>query len=89
MHLCIKGWSYFENETQLLTFRKDLLPYLAIPHFLVLFRSKNKKVDGGDWGGDFWRFAVTKNFFFLTGAPPHPIETSAVLSRERTKRLRD
>ena len=40
--------SYFEIETQLLTFRKDLLPYEFAYHLIVPNRNENKKVESTD-----------------------------------------
>ena len=42
--------SYFEIETQLLTFRKDLLPYEFVYHFISCNRNGSKKVKGGERG---------------------------------------
>ena len=42
--------SYFEIETQLLTFRKDILPYEFAYHLILQNRNGSRKVKGGDWG---------------------------------------
>ena len=73
---CVKGISYLEIKTQLLTFWKDMVVHQSKYHLVLQNGPGSKKVDGGDWGGDFQTFAVTKNFF-LDRAPINPIETSA------------
>ena len=42
--------SYFEIETQLLTFRKDILPYELAYHLIFPNRNGNQKVERGEWG---------------------------------------
>ena len=61
---CVKGISYLEIKTQLLTFWKDMVVHQSKYHLVLQNGSGSKKVDGGDWGGDFVRFAHTENFFF-------------------------
>ena len=73
---CVKRISYLEIKTQLLTFWKDMVVHQSKYHLVLQNGPGSKKVDGGDWGGDFWTFAHTENFFQY-GVPPHPIETSA------------
>ena len=46
--LLVNGISYFEIETQLLTFRKDILPYEFAYHLILQNRNGNRKVKGGN-----------------------------------------
>ena len=56
-----------EHRTQLLTFRKDLLPHLSIPHLVLQNRGGSEKVDGGKWAGKLARKMREKNFFSVPG----------------------
>ena len=48
-NLLVNGMSYFEIETQLLTFRQDIQPYEFVYHLIFENRNENNKVVGGDW----------------------------------------
>ena len=60
---CVKGISYLEIKTQLLTFWKDMVVHQSKYHLVLQNGPGSKKVDGGDWGGDFQTFSGTENFF--------------------------
>ena len=66
--------SYFEIETQLLTFRKDILPYEFAYHLVFPNRNVNKKVDRGDWGVKLCRICLAYPKKLL---PLHIIEVFA------------
>ena len=70
--LLVNGMSYFEIETQLLTFRKDILPYEFAYHLILQNRNGYRKVEWGDWGVHLQRICQEKNFFFQTRHPPSP-----------------
>ena len=58
--------SYFEIETQLLTFRKDILPYEFAYHLILQNRNGYKKVEGAEWGVHLRTICRNKNFYFQT-----------------------
>ena len=43
----VKGLSYFEKRTQLLTFWKDMVVYESIWHVVLQNSDSSRKVDGG------------------------------------------
>ena len=49
-HLFVIRMSYFENGTQLLMFRNEILAHLFIYHIILQNRSGYAKVEGGDSG---------------------------------------
>ena len=59
--------SYFEIETQLLTFRKDILPYKFAYHLILQNRNGNRKVEWGEWGVHPLRTCRSRNFIFRPG----------------------
>ena len=70
-------------------FRKETVAHLPEYRILLRFRATWGKVDGGSRGvqrGTIWD---DKILFFLIGHINAPIETSAVLSLETLRRLRD
>ena len=61
--LLVNGMGYFEIETQLLTFRKDILPYEFAYHLILQNRNGNRKVEWGEWGVHPVRICRSRNFF--------------------------
>ena len=63
---CVKGISYLEFKTQLLTFWKDMVVHQSKYHLVLQNGLESKKVDGGDRGVHLPDNLLIKKLFFWT-----------------------
>ena len=87
--LPVKGWRKVEIGKWFFMLRKETVAHLAEYRILLRFRATWGKVDGWNRGVQSVRICDDKILFFLIGHIAAPIETSAVLSLETLRRLRD